>query len=409
MAFKIYKNDILFSFLISFFFLFIYLLCLNDNMSHAHDAETYYERILSQPAWHGNHLIYEFCARAWHDFLRLILPDTISSFRLIASMNSVFGAVLTGIIYLYCHKALLFSKTYSLLTVCMIGFSFYFLTYSATVEIYMPVLCFSFLALLCARAMKLTFSAEIIIGLLHGVAMLWHQMAFLFGFVIILCFWSRGRVGLFYILTGSFIVLSGYGIAAWDLNLTDFEGIKKLFSGYLVSDDVLSDRQNSPPHLSIFGLGMALLGGRILMGLEPFKTILETYFAGHGFERLIYLHHQTSSIEIIIQIGAYALCALCLFYMIYHYCRIEKIFKAVSDLWILLIIHSAFFIFWFPHNPEFWAVQMICLIGIIMQTRPNLKISFVTMMVIAVINIMGSALPLKNPQNDIFYRDNVVK
>lgn len=405
---NISKYDYYIASFAALFFLCLYLFCLNDNMTHAHDAETYYHNILNQPTWHGNHLIYEFAAHFWHDLWRGIIPESISSFRLIASMNSVFGAVLTGIIFLFFRNNIDMTRIHSGLASAMIGFSFYFLTYSATIEIYMPVLCLSFLGLFCIHSMKISMVTAIIIGLLHGVAMLWHQMAFLFGFVFILYFLPHKKHGLIYLLTGTIIVFLGYGYAAWDLNINNMPDLLRLFSGYFSNDTVLSHRENSPPYLAIMGLGIALLGGRAVMAVEPFKTMIETDFANHSFQRLIYLHHQTSQMEMMIQLMAYGLFVICFLSIIYHYICSQKEYKKTMILWILLIIHSLFFIFWFPHNPEFWAVQMICCIGVLLQTKPNILISFMTLIAIIVINMMGTALPLKNPDNDIYYQNKIL-
>lgn len=400
----IYSFEYLKALCVFIFFLCIYIFFLNDHMTHAHDAPDYFRRIMNEPSFHGNHLIYEPVARLWYDMMRPIISSSVSDFRLIAMMNSVFGAGCMGILYLIARKRAIMPFIYAILTVLCCGFSFYFLTYSTTVEIYIPAFFFVFLAFYYATDMNLNLHSVFITGMFHGIAMIFHQMTVLFGIIFLLRFFKYKSFILDYFLIGSFIVITAYCYASWTLGIHEFAPFFKFFQGYIQTEHIVSNN-NPNPLLGIYGLGVALLGGRYLMSINPFKEILQTDFSDHLVDRLIYLHHATGWLSGTIQIIAYVIFILCLIFVLKYSFRFYKKYNLDSMAWnfiIVLCVNTIFFLFWYPHNPEFWGIQMVCLIMLVMKTQPPLRLTMIMTAMLIVINVMGSAVPLLDPQNDLY-------
>lgn len=394
-----YSSYFIFS-LIYLFFLFVYFFFLNDHMTHAHDAPDYFRRILSSPEYHGNHLIYEIVARVWYDITRPFTPESLSDFRLLSFFNSIFGALSIGIFYLLCKKAG-YNKFNSIAACLAIGFSFYFLTYSTTIEIYIPALFFAFLAYYKSFAAKPNIKTAIYVGIIHGIAMIFHQMTVLFGIVIMLRF-IKYKISLYYLLAGTIIVTASYYLAAYDMGINKLDEFIIFFKGYMANEKILESNTQLPFYFGIYGLFTALLGGRYLLSLEPIKEILETNFSGHMFDRIVYLHHQTSDVSGVIQITAYILFTMGFISILHNWWKKSNSSEIIKSLWVLFFTYTMFFCFWYPHNTEFWGIQMVCLILIFLSYSPPKLITSITVSMVIIINILGSGLPLKDPKNDYY-------
>lgn len=407
------------SFVIGIFFLCVYIFFLNNHMTHLYDSSIFYwdilENIQKYPDTlfykpNGNHIIFRFLVRFWYEFLRPILPISFTNYQVMSLINSVHGAFTISLLYLIMTETLNFDRFYAICASFSIGFSFYYLTYSTALEVYVIAFFYAFLALYLAFnydkekiiTSKNQFLMLILIGSVHGIAMISHQQTVLFGLVILWHLRKMQAKWWIYILSGSVIVVSTYGFAFYQLSIDNFQDGYTLFLGSFAKDYAIEGNKHIPSYLAPYGLFTALLGGRYLLSLDYIKTLLQTHFSAHKFDRLVYLHHQTSDFLGNIQIGAYILFAIGLILLCCHWWQYKKFNGYIQYFWILFISCSAFFTFWFPHNPDFWGIQVISLIIIMMASKPPKKIVIILTFCIITINILGTAWPLKDPNNDLY-------
>ncbi len=391
---------------ISIFFatLFYYLLLLHVNIAHSHDSPDYYHRIVTmQVSWHAHHVLYEPLSFLWAEYGKLMFP-AMHPFKLISAMNSFFGAGCISLIYLILVKRLNFFILKALMCCLAIGGSFYYLNYATTVEVYHSALFFMLATFYYAtKNMPITYIDAMIIGILHGFAMSFHQMHILLGIVLLPKILQAGYGKfLIYIVYGTAIVVFTYSLACYAEHIHSKEVFTKYFWGYLEDKKMIEN--NSSPKLAPFGLAMALLGGRYVMSIEPFKTIILTQFSDSKFERLMYLHHKTGIISASFQIIMYAIFIVCFCLIIWQF--LKKInmttIKNQSEYYLLIVVYSLFFTFWYPHNPEFWGVSMTFLIIVIFSHIHNTKLLAVTAIAIVMVNLYGSGLPLLDADNNLY-------
>lgn len=384
--------------------LFYYLSLLHTNMAHAHDAPDYYRRIVTmQVSWHAHHVLYEPLSFLWAEYGKLMFP-AIHPFKLISAMNSFFGAGCISLIYLILVKRLNFFISKALICCLAIGGSFYYLNYATTVEVYHSGLFFMLATFYYAtKITPIDFIDAMIIGILHGFAMSFHQMHILLGIVLLPKMLQAGYSKfLIYVLYGTLIVIFTYSLACYAEHIHSKATFIKYFLGYLENDNII--KNNPSPKLAPLGLAMALLGGRYMMSIEPFKSIILRQFSDSMFDRFLYLHHKTGIISGVFQIFMYIIFIICFCLIMWQFVKTIKveIIKKQSEYYLLILVYSLFFTFWYPHNPEFWGVSLIFLIIVIFSQIQNRQLLAVTAIAIFVINLFGSGIPLLDPDNNLY-------
>jgi hypothetical protein len=385
-----------------------YLMLLHVNTNHAHDSLTYYNNIITMNIeWHTHHVLYEPISFIWIEFTKLVFPY-IHPFKLISAMNSFFGAGCISLIYLLLTKRLSFSMHKALICCTAIGSSFYYLNYATTVEVYHSALFFMLATFYYAtKTTHIRLSDAMVIGILHGLAMSFHQMHILLGVVLLPRILKAGYWQFFiYILYGTIIVVFTYLLACYAEHIHSIQAFKEYFIGYMGNKRIISE--SSSPIFAPFGLGIALLGGRYIMATQPFKGFIEHNLSSALYERIFYLHHQTGIISGVLQIALYCVFLVCFFLMIRHYIKTLTL-KQINiqyEYYVLILIYSLFFTFWYPHNPEFWGVSMTFMIIVIFFKIQNIFLLMIMSVSICMINLLGSGLPLLDPKNNL-YPENI--
>ncbi|MFT6084360.1 MAG: hypothetical protein ACJARD_000158 [Alphaproteobacteria bacterium] len=382
-----------------------YLSLLHLNIAHAHDSPIYYTRIISdQIYWHPHHLLYEPASAAWFYCVKLIFP-AVHPFKMIASLNSFFGAGCITMIYLIAAQRLNFSNFKALMACVMIGSSFFYLNYATTVEVYHVALFFVLASFYyVTKETPISFLDAMIIGIFHGLAMSFHQMHFLLGFVL-LPRMLRAGLGKFaiYFLYGSLVVVASYVWACYFERIYTFYGFLDFAAGYLDSDSKVRSGSSSPL-LAPLGLGIALLGGRYIMSTEPFKSFILEYFPDAMYERIFILHDHSNVINMSIQILFHCMFLFCAFMILKSFVQRMTIanFLKHTEYYLVIAIYSLFFIFWYPHNPEFWGLQLAFLILIFLTQHHNHYLLCFSSFSILIINLLGTGLALLDPNNNLY-------
>jgi hypothetical protein len=381
-----------------------YLALLHVNIAHVHDAPDYYRRIITmRVSWHTHHVFYEPINFLWAEYGKLIFP-AMHPFKLISAMNSFFGAGCISLIYLILVKRLNFFTSKALICCLAIGGSFYYLNYATTVEVYHSALFFMLATFYYAtKNAPIDYIDAMIIGILHGFAMSFHQMHILLGIVLLPKMLQAGYGKfLIYVLYGTVIVVFTYSLACYAEHIHSKDIFIKYFLGYLENKKIIES--NSSPKLAPLGLAMALLGGRYVMSIEPFKTIILAQFSDSKPELLMYLHHKTGIISGSFQIIMYTLFSVFFCLIIWQFIKTINLttIKNQSEYYLLIVVYSLFFTFWYPHNPEFWGVSMTFLIIVIFAQIQNTQLLAMTAIAIAMINLCGSGLPLLDPDNNLY-------
>ncbi len=381
-----------------------YLSLLHINIAHAHDSPDYYHRIVTmQVSWHAHHVLYEPLSFLWAEYGKLMFP-AMHPFKLISAMNSFFGAGCVSLIYLILVKRLNFFISKALICCLAIGSSFYYLNYATTVEVYHSALFFMLATFYYAtKSTPIDCIDAMIIGILHGFAMSFHQMHILLGIVLLPKMLQAGYGKfLIYVLYGTIVVVFTYSLASYAEHIHSKEVFIKYFLGYLENKEII--KNSSSPKLAPFGLAMALLGGRYIMAIEPFKSFILTQFSNSMFDRLLYLHHKTGIISGGFQSVMYAIFIVCFCLIMWKFIKIINMttIKKQLEYYLLILVYSLFFVFWFAHNPEFWGVSMTFLIIVIFAQIQNIKLLAVTAIAIVMINLCGSGLPLLDPENNLY-------
>jgi hypothetical protein len=242
-----------------------------------------------------------------------------------------------------------------------------------------------------------------IIGILHGMAMSFHQMHVLLGIVLLPRILKAGYWQFFiYVLYGTIIVALTYLLACYAEHIHSISDFKEYFIGYMGNEKIVSD--SSSPLLAPFGLGISLLGGRYLMAINPFKSFITQQFSGSLYDRIFYLHHTTSIYNGLLQIIFYCIFIVCFIFIIRGYIKTITIrhIKIQTEYYVLIFVYSLFFTFWYPHNPEFWGVSLTFMIIVIFNQIYTIKLLTITALSIFMINLLGSGLPLLNPDNNLY-------
>jgi hypothetical protein len=193
-----------------------------------------------------------------------------------------------------------------------------------------------------------------------------------------------------------------YIVACYAEHIHSSKAFWQYFLGYMGDKRIVSE--NSSFILAPFGLGTALLGGRYVMAIDPFKSFIQNYFSDSIHDRIFYLHHKTGIINGTFQILLYCIFMICFFIIIKNYIK-KMTFDAIkiqSEYYVLIVIYSLFFTFWYPHNPEFWGVSMTFMIIVVFSHIHNLKLLIIMAVSIFMINLLGSGLPLLDFNNNLY-------
>ncbi len=405
--------------------LVVYLLTLSHNLVASHDSIGYINEIDHyQWLFHPHHLLYNPISILWLQLFRTLGCTSDSSY-IVASLNSVFGAGGLALIFYILLKRLASSYTASISTLITIGASFGFWFYSDCVEVYIIPLFF-LLAVLSVLLKPTLRSKEIfVIGVLHGVAVLFHQIHVLLGFAIIarLVFFrkdldiSLSKAMMLYLAPAMGIIFLAYGmVLAIDVQPKNLNDILYWGTSYSHS---LPGSWNVPNLKSLFkafiGFSHAVFGGHFMFAVPAIKERLVQILGSHELKDEIFLVSTLSQTVAQILTLLSALFGLLLIYIFAVSLRLLKSIRhhltpAIISIGVWMIVYCLFFWIWDPTNLEFWIPQTVLLLLMIHYCLQKMSDSIIrkTLLIMLpilmlTINYFGSISLLHSEDNDYFF------
>jgi len=407
-------------------FFSLYLLTISNNLSASHDSIAYINGIdAHQYLFHPHHLLYAPVSILWLDLLRAI-GFTSDSNVLVASLNSLFGALSLVVIF-YSLRTYSTNNWKAFSTTAIIGLSFGFWFYSDCVEVYIIPL----FLLLCTLPYLLSDAISkrdlLIVGLLHGLATLFHQTYCIVGISVLAKILIEqphkkvtAAIGHFaiYFFTALVVVAAGY-IPAIIFSVHATSVNEALYWMTLYAHTM--GAADSPGISSLFRSGVgffhSIIGGHFLFAIPVVKNILLNVFAGHVLSDEIYLVKDlTIELALILILSFAVLLGIIITAIIGSIKYWRNIYhsqkKQVIPIVVWLATFSLFFAIWDPTNLEFWIPQsVLCWIildRLLFEKEKRQKIAFSKVriaipLLLFAINFAGSIYWLRTRSHDYFY------
>lgn len=410
-------------FIYSIFFL-VFALTLTSNFSAPHDSIDYligFER--AEGLLHPHHLLYHITTYGVFKLLQLVLPFAANHY-LIEIVNALWGAGAILVVNLFLRNRFNISPFTAFLGTCLPAFSFGIWFYSTNIEVYMPSLFFLLLILYKITTREFSKTTLYVVVFLHILAILFHQVNFIFTPVILWKLWQSRKeipvtrsVGIYGLIGGGF-VLSAYFLAGWVLlkhnSTNDFISWIRGYSSQPAYWFPLS------PQTAVnaaVGFGHALIGAHFVFKVSFIEDYINSKFFYHSLDDETFLVRNISPSQALFLL--ILTCFLLLFLLISAGKTIRR-FKqlytgrkqVIIPLLLAFIIYSGFFFFWMPENLEFWFLQLVIfwllILAGITTTQTTFKLknnTWITAMVLLLssVNYFGSIRWLQNIDNDYFY------
>lgn len=411
--------------------LLFFLCTLAANFSGPHDSIGYLNGIVTgKHLFHPHHLIYHFSAHHWLVFSKLVFPG-IRDYYLVEVFTALWGSGTMTVVYCFFRNRFQLPVLASLVSLTVIAFSFGPWFYSVNIEVYGPPMCLLLMALYILTKDRLTRSDVWKVGLLHVLAILFHQVHVLFTVVVLYKLWQqRNQLPLFpsllkYALLGILLVGTAYFYIGWvHLENNDLTSWMNWLEGYTQQEAHWKPLNSKTPLLVATGYSHAFIGGHFVFKVPPIEQYLSKSLSTHSLGDEMYLVRNMSSGMAIFLTLLCAVLGLIMLWLVIRFARRYRTIQAtagtvVTPLMIAGIVYSAFFTFWMPEILEFWIFQVVLVWLLLLGTlqyggqgiprfagwgpvKP-LAIVALTGVLLFVINFFGSIRWLLNLENDQYY------
>lgn len=400
-----------------------FIACLANNFSASHDSINYLHQIVKgEGLFHQHHLLYHFVANKWLILLRSVFPG-VAPHYLVESFTAFWGSGVLAICYLFFRNRFGVGKVLSLLGVLVIAFSYGTWFYSVNVEVYMPPMFFILCSLYVITKTTPQQTDIWMIGLLHAMAVLFHQVNILF--CIVALFWivsnrkaiHAGKALLAYVVTGLLLVGGAYIIIGWFVeghdNITAFSD---WLLGYTVGHGYWRPFGAESLVQVLTGFSRAFIGAHFVFQLPSVKDSLQSSFHSHSLTDEVFLSQQIGAGM------AWVLAALTVVFVLMMLTLVVRSIEILSalprrrtlvfPLVICLAVYAVFFTFWMPEILEFWILQMVIVWLLVIGTLPSMRLPFrfrrttwlgILAVVLFAINYTGSMKWLQRAENDWYY------
>jgi hypothetical protein len=312
---------------------------------------------------HPNHLFYNFAGYFFYKLLRVVDPE-IRAVTALQLLNNIFAVLSAAVIFQILRKVTR-SRSLAVWLTLLFSLSATWWKYSTDADAYIIsvffMLCCFYLILPGSR------SRPFLLAVTFSLAMLFHQLAFLFGIVLLVGFWRESRsvkrVIVFAVTT--FVITAGIYV----------------FAFYVCSQEVTLPRfakwitNHSPDASFTFSLK------------DNFFYTLRGHFRLFVSGRASLLKGLISP-WVGILIGAFAVSVVLLFYAVFKKftrpgTRTLQQIKSEPNAWSMfqlsllwVLVYLVFLFFWLPHNTFyrlFYLPALILLLGVFAAHRPQTK------------------------------------
>ena len=353
----------------------LYAATLAENLTTAHDSAAYLLRIASgHPVFHPHHLLYEPLAVLWLAAWQSLglVGDPAAA---VAALNVLFGGLILQMFFLLLLRRGGLPYGAALLGTALPGFSFGLWFYAGAVEVYVIplfLLTWAFYLLTAPTMAGRTWAAA---GAIHGLAVLFHQVHLLFGFVpIARLLLDRGIPGavrwvllLRYVGAAALVVLPAYALVLLlEVRATSIEAAWLWFTNYAHKEAYWHGPDLATAAKAAVGLGRSVIGGHFLFAIPELRSVLTSAFSDNALSDEVFLVRDLSPVGarlLALAAAAFVLLVLALAASslpnLASRWREHRLLLALTAAWLLP--YAAFFLFWEPYNVEFWLPQALCL------------------------------------------------
>lgn len=406
--------------------LLFYALTHSRNLSAAHDSISYINRTDSGIWFHEHHLLYGWVAANWVALWRA-LGYTGDSVFLVELLAALFGALTLTVFYLFLRTRLGMKPLAAVIGTTLPAFSFGFWFYSTTIDVYVIPLFFLTLALYLVTAKTMRAKSMLLVGFLHGVAILFHQVHVLFGAVVVAALFlkrrdpalSPWRAFFYYVMTLAPTVALPY--------MAVMVGVYKLYSIPAMWRWLTGHKARFWNDLGLgmflkaaVAFGRSLIGGHFVFATSQLRGFLETLLQGRGVLEEQFLVRNMGDGLAFLLVGVSAIFVLLLaastLLSLRHLRRLwhrQTVLMGAAVTWFA--VYAAFFLFGGPMNVEFWIPQSLVwwLLFLMLwreststEERTWLKsaamLAVVSLLLLGV-NALGSFQWLMDRNNDYYY------
>jgi len=400
-------------------FLVIYLLTLTSNFTAPHDSMAYLNMLKTgEGLWHPHHLLYHVASLQWLKFWKLIFPG-IEDYRIVESFSSAWGAATLAFVFVFFRKRFNQPVVSSWLCTAVVAFSYGIWFYSANVEVYMPSLFFTVWTLYLLTEKEWSSRQVWRIGIVHSLAILFHQMNILLIPVVLYKIFTQGKniyvfKSLFwYALTGVVLVGGVYFLGGWvaegNNNVVDWVSWMR---GYTETNEYWPPLSWKTPALAGMGFLRTIIGGQFIFNVGNMQSSMDTFLKTHALQDEAFLVRNLTPgmvwAALILSVLLGALMVLLLVQFIARFREHMRNWKhVIIPLLLYVVVYSGYFFFWMPEILEFWFGQCIICWWLLLGTRPggrplNIMAGAIALLLF-VINYTTSIKPMEDINNDIGY------
>lgn len=410
---------------VGFLITLLYWFSATPNLALAHDSAMYLAAIESgslAELLHPHHLLYKPLSVLWLTILRssgLAVDGALG----VAWFNGIAGGLCVGLIIVLLTR-LGVSRPIAVLTALAVGLSFGLWFYSACVEVYIIPLALLLGTLLVSLG-KPSLGRAGLIGLLHGFAMVFHQIHVLFGLVllVVLITWTpsiRLKSISVYILSGSIVVLTFYGVTIFGiLNIRSADEAWTWFTLYAQDGEYVHPLAMSTFVQAAVGAVRSIVGGHFAFALIPIQQALANAFPDKVLIDEIYLVRHIPQGGAVVLLLATIVTGLAIVVLagmslnrllpgtLQWKSKLSEKEVFVRALLVWLGVYSLFFLFWDPFNVEFWIPQatvlwMLIGVGLMDAGRWVGRVLGGLVVALFLVNGFGTVFPARHASNDAF-------
>jgi hypothetical protein len=400
-----------------------FLFTLANNFSASHDSINYLNHIVEgQHLFHQHHLLYHFLANKWLHLLQPLFPS-VPEHYIVESFTAIWGSGALAVCYLFFRNRFSLLPSLSVLGTMLIAFSYGTWFYSINIEVYTPPLFFLLWSLYIITRKEPRGNDIWRIALLHSLAILFHQVNVLFGFVVLQWIYAnRKQVPPFpaflkYFITGGIIVGVTYFVIGWYVEGNNSaDSFISWILGYSVGHGYWQPLSLHTPMQVVTGFSRAFIGAHFIFQVPVVDTFLQSSFRAHSLRDEIFLSERIpASVAWLLLALAVVFGALVISLVIRFIGRVRSMkihFHILNPIFICVLVYSLFFIFWMPEILEFWILQMVLVWMLLIGMLPVIRFPFrlsartgtiVMVVMLFAINYFGSIRWLQRLDNDWFY------
>jgi hypothetical protein len=400
-----------------------FLFTLANNFSASHDSINYLNNIVNgKHLFHQHHLLYHFLANKWLHLLQPLFHE-VPEHYLIESFTAIWGSGALAVCYLFFRNRFFLPNALSVFGVMLIAFSYGTWFYSVNIEVYTPPLFFLLWSLYIITRKEPQRNDIWRIAMLHSMAILFHQVNVLFGFVVLQWIYANRKhvppsPAVFkYFTTGVVVVGVTYFLIGWFVEgNNNSEAFVNWILGYSVGHGYWQPLSLHTPMQVLAGFSRAFIGAHFIFQVTAVDTFLENSFRAHSLRDEIFLSEQVSSamawLLLVLAVVFGALMIALIVRFIRHVRSMKMHFHVLNPILLSLLVYSLFFIFWMPEILEFWIFQMVLVWLLLIGMLPLIRFPFgitartgalLMVLMLFAMNYFGSMKWLQRIDNDWFY------